>query len=328
MSIPARKLRLALIGCGVIGRAHAERLAEDPRAELAVCCDPRAESAESLRQALAPLAKVETDAQRAIDAPDLDGVVICSPTLDHHWQSAQALDRGLHVLCEKPLASRREEIVDLIERAKRSRRVMSVSHQRRYLAPYATARRELTENADWYGPIREIHLSVCERWQQTITGTWRDDPGVGAGYFGDAGIHQVDIINYLLGRTPRRVFASSDRRGSRVEITTRVIAELGDDIVMNAHFTGLANHWREDIQIHCARGDLLLRSEELYRAKDNVCQRIIDLLPSGSPDESFVNSILDGRPVVSPPEIALPIFDWTQGVLASIRQGGWVELGS
>src|SRR5262249_7079934 len=155
-------------------------------------------------------------------------------------------------------ASNRAEILDLIERGQRSGRVLSISHQRRYRAPYATARRELSERADFYGPVRSIHLFVCERWHQTIVGTWRDDPAVGAGYFGDAGIHQIDIIHFITGLVPERVLAVSDRRGSRVEIVTGALADLTSGVRLVAHFVGDAHHWREDIHFHCANADLLL----------------------------------------------------------------------
>ena len=251
--------------------------------------------------------------------------MICSPTTRHHDQASLALERGLHVLCEKPLASDRAQILDLIERQKRSGRVLSIAHQRRYMAPYATARRELTERAAFYGPIRQIHLFVCERWLQTITGTWRDDPAVGAGYFGDAGIHQVDIIHFLTGLSAQRVFAVSDRRSSRVEIVTAVLAELAGGMRMAAHFVGDANHWREDIHLHGATGDLLLRGEpdfrvNVYRAQHNQVEQITDLEPESSPDANFVDAILGLRPTLTPPEIALPIYDWTQAVLASCPQ--------
>ena len=179
-----------------------------------------------MRDSLAPGAAVETDELKAVEQYQLDGVVICSPTTRHHDQASLALERGLHVLCEKPIASSRSQILDLIERQKRSGRILSVAHQRRYMSAYATARRELTERADFYGPLQQIHVFVCERWMQTITGNWRDDPAVGAGYFGDAGIHQIDVIHFITGRTAERVFAVSDRRSSRVEIATAVLAEF------------------------------------------------------------------------------------------------------
>jgi predicted dehydrogenase len=327
-----RKLRLAMIGCGKIAMLHAQNLIADGRADIAVCCDPRREAAEALRDSMAPGAAIETDEQRAFEQYQLDGVIICSPTTRHHDQASLAMERGLHVLCEKPLASDRAQILDLIERQKRSGCVLSIAHQRRYKAAYATARRELTKRAEFYGSLRQIHLFVCERWLQTIVGTWRDDPAVGAGYFGDAGIHQVDIIHFLTGLSVERVFAVSDRRSSRVEIVTAVLAELTGGVGLTAHFVGDANHWREDIHLHGAMGDLLLRGQSdvrinVLRAQNNHVEEISNLEPESSPDANFIDAILGLRPTLSPPQIALPIYDWTQAVLASAREGGWVQVG-
>lgn len=321
------KLRVALVGCGAIARQHAQRLTSDPRVAMVACADPNLAAAQSLRDQLAPAAEVFSDERAALAGGRADAVVISSPTQRHYQQALLALDAGLHVLCEKPLAGRREEILDIIDRAKRGGRVFAISHQRRYKSAYLTARRELMERADWYGPVRQVHIYSCERWQQNIAGTWRDDPAVAAGYFGDAGIHQVDVTYFITGLRARRLVASSRPVDSRVEIITGVLAELTAGAGLVAHFVGNAQHWREDIHFHCERADLLLRSEEVYRAKDNKLERIADLEPDSSPDRGFIDAICGGKPVVSPPEIALPIHDWTQAVLRSAREGTWVNVG-
>lgn len=327
MTNNTKKLRVALIGCGVIGRHHASLLRSDNRTELAVCCDPSRESAERLRDEFAPWADVETNPEFALTQRKLDFAVICSPTPAHHEHCCLAFDNGLDVLCEKPLASRREDILDLINRSTRSGRKLAVSYQRRYQSIYATARRELQDRAEWYGQLMQVHVYVCERWQQLIDGTWRDDPRVGSGYFGDAGSHQIDAVNFITGEMPCSVLAQSDRRGSQIEITTRVTGRFTSGAGLLCHFVGDANHWQEDIYFHCRNADLILRDQKLYRAKDNNVEEIVDLVPDSSPDRAFVDAMLDGTPVVSPPEIALPMHDWTEGVLRSCRTGQTVELG-
>ena len=167
---------------------------------------------------------------------------------------------------------------------------------------------------------------MCERWQQGIAGTWRDDPNVGAGYFGDAGSHQVDIVHYLTGQQVESLYASSDKRGSQVEIVTQVMARLDGGAGLTAHFVGNANHWREDIHFHCQDADLLVRQEKVYRAKDNRVEEITDLVPNGSPDGAFLDAIADRRPTLSPAEVALPMYDWTAAVLESAREGRWITL--
>jgi len=326
MQSESRRIRVGLLGCGFVGRLHAQRLIADPRVELALCCDPQREAAERLAAEYAPAAAIEVDALPALGRRELDAVVICSPTPLHYEQVGAAFDRGLDVLCEKPLVVGREQICELIERQEKQGRVLSVSYQRRYKSPFLTARRELTENAEFYGPLRQVHVFVCERWRQTIPGTWRDDPNVGAGYFGDAGSHQIDIVNYLSGQQVEAVYAISDKRESRVEIVTQVIARLTGGVGMAAHFVGDANHWREDIHFHCERGDLLLRSEEVWRAKDNQIERVTDLVPDKSPDEAFIDSVISRQPTISPATCALPMYDWTAAVIESARENRWVNL--
>lgn len=320
------RIRLGLIGCGFVGRLHAQRLHLDPRAEIVVCCDPDAAAARAFAAEYAPGAALESDPTDCIGRHRLDAVVICSPTPLHYQQVCSAFDKGLDVLCEKPLCSGREQILDLVERHRHQGRILSVSYQRRYKSVYLTARRELTENAAYYGPLKQAHIFVCERWQQGITGTWRDDPNVGAGYFGDAGSHQVDIVHYLTGQQAEALYATSDKRGSRVEIVTQVMARLTGGAGLSAHFVGHANHWREDIHFHCQNADLMIRGEQLFRAKNNKVELVPDLLPEGSPDSAFLDAIQTRQPTISPTEAALPLYDWTAAVLESAREGHWITL--
>jgi len=322
----ADRVRLALVGCGAAGRQHAVRLAADARAEVGVLFDPVASQAVAVRGELLPQAAIAAQLEEALAWPGLHAVVIASPTQQHFPQVSAALRRGLHVLCEKPLASDRGEIAALLEQAHSQNRLLAISYQRRYKAPYLTARRELAERADQYGPLEQMHLFVCERWEQTIQGTWRDDPAVGAGYFFDAGSHQVDVISFITGQRPVAVLACSRKSRSRVEIVTQVWARYDGGAQLCAHFVGNAHHWREDIHFHCQEADLLIRGERLWRARNNAVLEIEDLLPGSDPDRGFIDALLRGSAHLSPAEVALPMHDWTAAVLASARSGTWVEL--
>ena len=156
------------------------------------------------------------------------------------------------MLCEKPLAVSREQILDLVRQQRETGLVLSIAHQRRYWSFYATAQQELATNAAFYGPIQQIHVFNCERWAQGIAGSWRDDPAQNAGYFGDAGIHQIDVVFFITGQRAERLFAVSNRRDKHVEIVTSVFAELSEGTGLVAHNVGDANHYREDIHFHGA----------------------------------------------------------------------------
>lgn len=321
-----QRVRLMLVGCGLVARRHVEYLRDDPRVQWVCLCDPRSESARSLANEFAPMAAVASDYTTALDAHHPDGVILCSPNAAHFEQVCAALERGCHVLCEKPLAIRREHIVDIIARQRASQRIVSVAHQRRYMSVYVTARRELLQNAACYGPVRHVHIYSSEPWSQGIIGTWRNDPTQNLGYCGDAGIHQIDIVQFITGARPLRLQAVSDRRDRQVEIVTRIWAEFEGGVGCAAHYVGDAHFWSEDIHIHCRDADLVLREGRLLRGRHSKLEPITDMEPDGNPASAFVDAILSGGATVSPPEVALPIFAWNEAVSRSLRDGGWVPL--
>ncbi|MGC3969388.1 MAG: hypothetical protein QM775_19115 [Pirellulales bacterium] len=106
-----------------------------------------------------------------------------------------------------------------------------------------------------------------------------------------------------------------------MQIVTRILAEFDDGLSLSAHCVGDAHHWREDVHLHGERGDILLRSEQarsragapvlhvnctLLRCRENVCEPVPNMAPDSDPATALVDAILGGRPIVSPPEIALP----------------------
>lgn len=318
--------RIGLVGCGLIARRHGGWLRADDRADWQFVCDPQPKAAVAFRDEFAPSAAIETDFTAALNRHALDGVILCSPNEAHYRQTCAALERGLHVLCEKPLALRREQIEDVITRTTAAQRIVSVAHQRRYFGTYLTARRELNERAGLYGPIQSVHIFLCENWSQNIVGTWRDDPTQNFGYFSDAGIHEIDVVDFVSGLRAQRLYAVSDRRGRRVEIVTRVLVQWSNGVDGIANFVGDAHQLREDIHFHCCDADLLLRDGKVFRVQRGRCEPIADPLPDGNPATAWLDAIDAGRPTASPPEVARPVFAWNTAVMASIQCGDWVEV--
>jgi predicted dehydrogenase len=317
-------LRVAILGCGQIGRLHAERIVADRRARIVALCDPLEANADHLREVFAPEARVVSNLEQVLDSGPVDAAIVCTPTNQHFEQVRALRSRGIPVLCEKPLADSRERLVDLIREAE-SGPLLSVAYQRRYWSLFRTLRREV--QSEKYGPIRSITSHNAERWQQTIAGTWRDDPQFNpGGFIGDAGSHKLDMLFFVTGLAPLEVLAHSDRRGSRVEIVTTLSARLTGDVALSMNFIGDAQHYREDFHIHCAEADLLLRDGGLWLARDNQVEKITSLEPESNPDAGFFDSLLSGAGNVSPAGVALPIWDLTHAVLESARTGQRVRL--
>jgi predicted dehydrogenase len=322
-------LRFGIVGCGRMGRLHTERLHADGRGDVVAVCDAPEQlpAARSLRDQLAPAAQVYADFEELLQKADLDAAVICTPTTLHLPQVLACRSRDWHVLCEKPLAATREEILRLIDEARASRPLLSVAYQRRYWTAYRTLRREVLSGR--WGEVRAVTSINAERWQQTIIGTWRDDPAVNwGGFIGDAGSHKIDAVFYVTGLVPVEVFATADLCGSRVEVVANVSARLERGVPLSMSFVGNSEAFNEDLHIHCAEADLKLRDCVLTVYRNGRPEPIGAPEPHSDPDAAFLD-LIGGASArnVAPPECALPVFDFTAAILESSRTGRPVRIG-
>ncbi|MGE5192733.1 MAG: Gfo/Idh/MocA family protein [Deltaproteobacteria bacterium] len=323
----AGEIRLALIGCGQIGRLHARRIVADGRAKVVALCDPLAANAARLQAEFAGDARLFTDIRDMAAACPLDAAVVCTPTHQHFDHVRLLRERAIPVLCEKPLADSRPRIVQLIEETAAGRPPLSVAYQRRCWAAYRTLRREV--ESERHGPVRSLTAHVSERWQQTIAGSWRDDPAFNpGGFIGDAGSHKIDMVFFVTGLAPREVFAHSDRRGSRVEIVTTLTARLENDVALSMSFIGDAQHFREDFQVHCAEADLVYRDGIVSIARNNRIEKVADLEPESNPNAAFLDLLAGTSPNFAPAAVALPVWDFTHAILESARSGKAIQIGA
>lgn len=327
---PSKPVRFAMIGCGRMGRHHSQTLIADGRGQVVALFDAAPAMAERLQHDLWPTASIVGSLEELRTHDKIDAAVICTPTAEHHSQAKWCLDRGWHVLCEKPLASNREQILELIElshAAKLRNQAFSLGYQRRFTSLFLTLRREILSGK--WGAVRAIASHNVESWQSTIEGTWRDDPQQNPGGFvTDAGSHKLDVLFYLTGLQPVEAFARSQKWGSHVEIVTSVSALLSDDVAVTIDFVGNAQYLGEDLHLHCEKADLILRHDELWVVHAGQRQRLPADEPESNPVKGLLDTILDGKPDCSPPESALPVYDLTQAILASGRTGVPVKIVS
>jgi len=120
--------RIGVIGVGHLGRHHARLLAGSPNARFVAAVDLVAERAQA--------AVAGTEARALTDARDLvgqvDAVTIAVPTVNHLEIARPFLERGVHVLVEKPMAGSLEEADELIELARKSGALLAVGHTERF----------------------------------------------------------------------------------------------------------------------------------------------------------------------------------------------------
>ncbi|HEY3058129.1 MAG TPA: Gfo/Idh/MocA family oxidoreductase [Chloroflexota bacterium] len=200
-------LRVAIIGAGMIGRAHARafravRQSFQPAPadiELTVVADADAALAEDAKTRW-EFERTASDWQAVADADDVDLAVVALPNFQH----AQAVDALLanrkHILCEKPLASTPADALQMLEAAERAGVVHGVGFNLRRF-PSITAVHELIERGD-LGEIQHFSARYLTDYAASpeVPFTWRYQRSLaGSGALGDVASHIVDLARFLVG---------------------------------------------------------------------------------------------------------------------------------
>ena len=228
-------IRVAMLGAGRIGQVHAANVAQHKGAILAAVADPLIENAQALTAAFGGIALA--DPLEAIHHPDIDAVVIGTPTHTHIDLMLAAAKAGKAVLCEKPVDL---DIAKAYAAEKalgdKANRVM-LGFNRRFDPGFSEMHRRIQQ-----GDIGDFH-------QLLITSR---DPGLApmgylktsGGIFRDMVIHDFDLARWFLGEEPTEVFAVASR------LFEPSLEALGDyDTVMVQMRTASG----KQCQINCSR---------------------------------------------------------------------------
>jgi scyllo-inositol 2-dehydrogenase (NADP+) len=242
---PGDEVRVALVGFGLAGAVfHAPLLEATPGLRLAaiITADPARSAAARERH---PGATILPHTDRLWDQADdlqIEAVILATPHRTHLPLGLEALQAGLHLVVDKPLAPSAAEGQRLLDEAHRRGRVATVFQNRRWDADFLTLRRLLDDGA--LGTVHRFE-SRFERWRTAPKPGWRQEPGPdhAGGVLFDLGAHLVDQALLLFGPV-RHVHAELDRRrpGSRVD---------DDAFLALTHHEGTRSHlWMNVIAAH------------------------------------------------------------------------------
>lgn len=199
---------IAIIGTGVMGRAHARAFAAAGVADrVAYLC-----SARSPRPlADAPLARCTTSVEEVLADPRIGIVSICTPTDTHRSLAVRALQAGKHVLLEKPIALTVSDALAILDAAAASRASLMVAHVVRFFGGY-----EAVGEAVQSGALGTPHTVTAERLTSPAPPSpwWQDELRSG-GVLVDFAIHDFDQLNLHLG-TPLAVRSTRTRAGAPI----------------------------------------------------------------------------------------------------------------
>jgi UDP-N-acetylglucosamine 3-dehydrogenase len=192
-------MRVAVIGVGSMGRNHARVYNELPEVELLAVSDANEKAAHSIANQFSVHAY--TDYRELFDKEKPEAISIAVPTVKHEEVALAALEAGIHILLEKPIAATVEEGRRIIEKAEQTDRVLMVGH----IVRFNPAIRALKERLD-AGDLGQIFQIFCRR-----SGPFparAQDVGVVI----DLAPHDIDIMRFITGKNPTRVYAETERR--------------------------------------------------------------------------------------------------------------------
>jgi predicted dehydrogenase len=210
--------KIAIIGCGFMGRMHANVYGLLDNAKLVAFVDRKAEKREKYSAEFGAPA-YETLHELFENHPDLTAVDICLPTYEHKDATMAVAAAKKHVFCEKPMALTVDEADEMIEACHKAGVRLMIGHCIRFWPEYALLKK-ITDEAT-YGKLRSINLTRYGEFPFWSTDNWLADESKSGGGALDMHIHDTDYVHFLLGQpTSTSSWGTVDQRGVSQIFTT------------------------------------------------------------------------------------------------------------
>ncbi|MEU7765245.1 Gfo/Idh/MocA family oxidoreductase [Nocardia sp. NPDC049190] len=194
---------LGLAGTGRIGTSHAATLRNLPNVATVLVADADADRARSTATELGVEFAPDLD---TLFAADLDGLVITAATDSHPELITRAVDAGIPVFCEKPVAADIEGTLAVIDRLQNSPVPVQIGFQRRFDTGYRAARDAVASGElGWLHTVRATTFDPAPPPAEYVARS--------GGLFRDCGVHDFDIIRWVTGREVIEVYAVGANRG-------------------------------------------------------------------------------------------------------------------
>ncbi len=325
-------MNLGVVGLGSMGLNHVRVCSK--LGALAAMADPSPVA----REAAARLyeAPVHADPEAIFQDPDIDGVILATPTIFHRDLALRAIDAGKHVLVEKPIAGSVAEARELVQAAEGTGLVLAVGHIERHNPVVKYAHQTLAS-----GQLGEL-LSISARRVSSFPGRIND-----VGCIMDIGIHEIDIVRYLTGSEVTQVHANAGcHRANGHEDHALVMLRCE-----NGASAAIETNWMTPMRVRkntitCTEGlvelDYMDQIATLSRAKYNAeagpvvyqapieyhDQRVVlqRQEPLYNELSDFMDAIERNRPPLVTGQDGLRALEVAQAAVVSYREGRLVDL--
>ncbi len=289
-----KKIKFAILGCGMIGDVHAVAISElSELCELWAICDANPSRASEYGKKYN--ARVYSDYEQMLREPEIDAVIVCTPSGMHADQSIAALEAGKHVLCEKPMALNSRDAQRVCDAEKKAGKLVGVVFQTRYVKDIRELRRAIEDGLLGQLVFCDLYMKYWRDPAYFEVSPWRGTFLMdGGGALMNQGIHGVDIMHYLCG-TPRLLGAKVKTLVHDIETEDTAVAAVeypsGALGVMQASTSANPGFDRR-IEIHGSRGYATVVNatlEKLYVDGNFLVNRKVDFTPGTASDPTKMN---------------------------------------
>ena len=191
-----RRIALALVGCGAVAeRFHAPALRRIEEIDVRAVVDVDPARRQRMRRRFP---RAEAYGSVAELPGDIEAALVAVPNALHAPLCIELFQRGVHVLCEKPMATTVDDCERMLKAATEAGAALSVGHHKRFLPSVRKAKQLLEEGR--LGRIRRVTASMGLPWSwPSRSGFYSDRARAGGGVLLDTGIHLIDLVLWLLG---------------------------------------------------------------------------------------------------------------------------------
>ena len=325
------RVRLALVGAGAIGATHVEAAKTSDCLDIVAVCDERAAAAAEFETRYGT--RAYHSVPTLIATEELDGIIVATPPNSHRLIAEFAASRGLHVLCEKPLALDATSARAMFSAAYDRGVILSMASKFRFVDDIRTARQLVSD-----GQLGEILLVENAFTSSLDMGSrWNSNPDIsGGGVIVDNGTHALDMFRYLLGPV-HEVRAQELRRyqnlavedTATLAVRTRSGALATSDLSWSidkalGHFLRIHGS-KATLEIGWSQSRMRLTSDREWRAIGEGYKKLDSF---SKLQRNFAQAIRGLEPVEVSPADAIASVEAVESAYASLACDSWVAVGS